>query len=541
MKHALTFVLCLLFQIFVFGQEDAWVYFTDKENVAVSIANPASILSQKAINRKNAHGIAIDARDVPVNENYIAQLKLATGITIKAKSKWFNAVHVRGTETNIKNLLTTPPYAGFIDHIDFANKNISTNKSLKQKQPAKLETILTDFNYGTASNQIEMFHGNELHLNNFTGTGITIAVLDAGFPNVNTMSSFERLRNKGLLLDGYDFVNRDNDVYTNTVSNHGTLVLSTMAGYIENQYVGTAPDASYYLFITEDNLDENPVEESYWVEAAERADSLGVDIINTSLGYTTYNNTNYSYTNSDMNGQTAFITKGANIAFEKGLLLVNSAGNDGNKTWQIVGAPADSPNVLSIGAVDASGAYAAFSSKGSTIQPSQKPDVVAQGQGSILITENDVIAAASGTSFSSPILAGGIACLWQALPNKTNLEIMQLVRASASQYTTPDYFLGYGIPNLFEAYSQFLAVSSNTVDNQIKIFPNPVTNKLFISIPEEASLLNVLVSDLLGNQLFSTTISKKNNAIDVSALSQGIYIIIINTPNKTQTLKFIKQ
>ena len=199
-----------------------------------------------------------------------------------------------------------------------------------------------------------MINADDLHIADYTGDGVTIAVLDAGFINVNTMGAFQRLRDAGDLLDGYDFVNRNPDVYANTSSAHGTQVLSTMAGYILNGYVGTAPDASYYLFITEDSADENPVEESYWVEAVERADSLGVDLINTSLGYKSYapNYPTYSYTSADLDGNTAFITKGSNIAFEKGLVLINSAGNSGGSG---VGAPADSQYVLSIGAVNSSG------------------------------------------------------------------------------------------------------------------------------------------------------------------------------------------
>ncbi|WNH12113.1 S8 family serine peptidase [Thalassobellus suaedae] len=283
LKSELLSLLVLVFFTITFShaQQDAWVYITDKQDVANSIANPISILSQKAIDRKAAHGVVIDERDVPVNESYIAQLKSATGITVMAKSKWFNAVHVRGTVTDINALSSL----SFVSSIDFADKTMNTSKQTLEKKESKFQETFTAFNYGDTANQIKMFNGDQLHLLDYTGTGMTVAVLDGGFPNVNTMTSFQRLRDAGHILDDYDFVNRDDDVYTNTASDHGTWVLSTMAGYIENEYVGTAPDASYYLFITEDGKKENPVEESYWVEAAERADSLGVDVINTSLGY----------------------------------------------------------------------------------------------------------------------------------------------------------------------------------------------------------------------------------------------------------------
>lgn len=537
MKKQLFFYCFLCFQVFVYAQEDAWVYLTDKQNVSSALANPVSILTQKAIDRKLAHNVLIDERDVPVNEAYISQIKQQVGITVMAKSKWFNAIHVRGSEADIDALEGMP----FVSRVDYANKNLNTSKSTISKRQSKLEDVSTTFNYGNALNQIEMFNGNELHIDGYTGAGMTVAVLDAGFPNVNTMTSFERLRNAGNLVGSYDFVNRSVNVYTNTTSNHGTLVLSDMAGYIENQFVGTAPDASYYLFITEDAPRENPVEESYWVEAAERADSLGVDVINTSLGYTTYDNPNYSHSISDMDGNTTFITKGANIAFEKGMLLVTSAGNSGNDSWGIVGAPADASGVLSIGAVNASGSYAFFSSKGNTTQPNQKPDVVAQGLASYVITENDAIATANGTSFSSPILAGGVTCLWQALPDKTNAEIMQLVRASASQYTQPDFLLGYGIPDLAQALEEGVLDETNGEDiTEINIFPNPSEDIVYVNLPDFDVEAEILFFDVLGKLVFNIKTTLTQNSIDISALTPGVYFFKVQSNTNSKTSKFIK-
>ncbi|MBP0903618.1 S8 family serine peptidase [Mariniflexile gromovii] len=535
MKKCLLLLVVLCTQFMLLAQEDAWVYLKDKQNVETSLANPTTILSQKAVDRKNRHHVVIDARDVPVNESYITQLKNATGITVMAKSKWFNAVHVRGTETDIKNLTST---FSFVDHIEFANRSLNTSKKSQEKVPSKITNTLTNFNYGNAANQIEMIKGEQLHLANYTGTGMTVAVIDAGFTNVNNMAGFQRLRSSNNILGTYDFVGRDSDVYTNTTSNHGTLVLSTMAGYIENQFVGTAPDASYYLFITEDALSENPVEESYWVEAAERADSLGVDVINSSLGYTTYDNPNYSYAPSDMNGNTAYISKGAQIAFEKGILVVNSAGNSGNDSWQIVGAPADASGVFSIGAVQSNGQYASFSSRGNSTQSTQKPDVVAQGQGSAVITQNNVIANANGTSFSSPIMAGGITCLWQALPSLTNNEIMQLVRESASQYNTPDYFLGYGNPNLEIALNSGLYLMDEAVE--LKMYPNPASNEVFFTLSSD-SLVEVYIFDILGKLVINTLLTNVSPSVDVSSLSNGVYLVKFQSSNKSKTIKLIKQ
>jgi serine protease AprX len=291
------------------------------------------------------------------------------------------------------------------------------------------------------------------------------------------------------------------------------------------------------VFRTEEAERENPVEESYWVEAAERADSLGVDIINTSLGYKGYDNPNYSYTASDLDGTTAFITRGANIAFEKGMLLVNSAGNSGASG---VNAPADSQGVFSIGAVDEDGIYASFSSQGSAIQPSQKPDVVARGRTPYVIGPDNVIVQNNGTSFSSPIMAGGLACLRQALPDLTNAEMMQLVRESASQYTTPDYFLGYGIPNLSIALETGLS-NQNLEQTEFKLFPNPVTIYLQVLFPNDVENAHLYIHDMLGKLVVDINI-QPSNPVNLQHLSSGMYFLKVEAVDvDSKFLKLIKE
>src|SRR5690554_7462257 len=533
MTSRLLLLLLLCFQFQVFAQEDAWVYLTDKEDVAVSLANPISILTQKAIDRKQAHAVPIDFRDVPVNETYISQLKAQAGVTVLAKSKWFNAVHVRGEQSDLNNLLNL----SFVADIVFADKSLNTRVSQPENK-FELEALRTNFNYGSAANQIEMIQGDALHLDDYTGAGMTIAVIDAGFPNVNTMAGFQRLRDNNGILGGYDFYDRNPDVYANTSSTHGTVVLSTMAGYIEGSYVGTAPDASYYLFRTENAPNENPIEESLWVEAAERADSLGVDIINSSLGYKFYDNSNYTHADEDLDCLTTYISKGANIAFEKGILVVNSAGNAGTNG---LNAPADAAGVFTIGAVDANGDYAGFSSQGSIFQPTQKPDVVTQGQASAVIWSNNNIGTANGTSFSAPIMAGALACLWEALPDLTNAEIMQLVRESASQYQTPDYFLGYGIPNLATALNQGLSIpEAEDLQQNIQIYPNPVLHDLYLKIPSTETNVQVTVYNILGKITMETKVFQ-STTINMSTLANGVYLLKMNTQKETIIKKIIKK
>lgn len=538
MKKILLLILFVSFSTYAQDQH-AWVYFTDKADVATSIANPTTILTAEAVARKANHGVVIDERDVPVNETYISGLKSQSGIEVKAKSKWFNCAHVIGTQTDVDALLALP----YVDHIIYADRTLnaatrSMTTATTSRTVNKFETLVI-YNYGDAANQAEMIKIDKVHEMDYTGEGVVVAVLDAGFTNVNTMTAFQRLRNNGDLLDGYDFVNRTSDVYAYTGNSHGTHVLSDMAAFIDGQFVGTAPDASYYVFRTEDAGSETPVEESYWVEAAERADSLGVDVINTSLGYNRFDDSRYDYLLADMNGDTAFITKGANIAVEKGIVVVNSAGNSGNDaTWGTITAPADG-NAFTIGAVDGSGNYASFSSRGPTADGRIKPDVVAQGSGVYIVNQFDGVSTSAGTSFSSPVIAGAMACLVQALPDKTNLELMQLVRESASIFSSPTDQLGYGIPN-FEMLLLALSQPEN-VKQEIVMYPNPVTSQLHIISPNSASHATIIIYSLLGERIKTLTISNQNETVDLSFLNAGIYTLQVNSDGNQFTKKIIKQ
>jgi len=541
MKKLLTLGIILLAQYSFAQTEHAWIYFADKVDVVNSLANPITILTQKAIDRKTNHGVAIDERDVPVNEAYITQVKAQTGITVKAKSKWFNCVHVLGTQTDIDNVLNLP----FVTEIVYADRSLNTANRPSataqiERTVAKFETLVM-YNYGNGSNQAAMIKIDKLHELDYTGEGVTVAVMDSGFPNVNTLAAFQRIRDNGDLLNGYDFVDKTSDVYAYTGNNHGTTVLSDMAGYIDGQFVGTAPDASYYLFRTEDAGSETPLEESNWVEAVERADSLGVDVVNTSLGYNTFDESKYNYTTADMDGNTAFISKGSNIAVEKGLLIVNSAGNSGNDpSWGIITAPGDG-NGFTIGAVDGSGNYASFSSRGRTPNIPVKPDVVAQGASVYVISSDGNVVTSNGTSFSSPIIAGSMACLVQAFPNKTNLELMQLVRESASIYANPTIQLGYGIPN-FELVFQTLSSGYETTRlATIQVFPNPAKANLQINVPEGFENATITIGNLVGKTIKVYTTTSTHTNIDISELASGMYVLRIEANGTQFTKKLIKQ
>ncbi|MCZ8197164.1 MAG: S8 family serine peptidase [Flavobacterium sp.] len=538
MKKYILFSL-LIISFTAIAQEDAWVYFNGKPNAQTFLDNPLTMLTQRSLDRRTAQGIALDIMDVPVHQPYINQVEAATGITVLAKSKWMNCVHIRGnTLQNIQALSSLT----FVSSIDYANTNLNrpgaNSTQVEKRKINKTMETLVNFNYGNSANQIQMLNGHLLHQQNFTGQGKIIAVMDGGFPGVDTAAPFARLRDNNKILGGYDYVNRDPNFYTGI--SHGTLVLSTMGGYVDGQLVGTAPDAAYYLFITEDGANEEPLEESLWVEAAEEADRLGVDILNTSLGYTEFDNPAYNHTYADMNGVTNFSTRGVNAAFSRGIISVNSAGNSGNSAWFYVSSPADAINALTVGAVNASGNIASFSSRGFETSSYIKPDVAAQGVASVLSNTNGTIATANGTSFSSPITAGMVASLWQALPAKTNAELIQLIKESSSQYTNPDYEKGYGIPNFNQALINGTLGFVSNESKDFNIYPNPVTNYFSVQLPNSIENVSISVYNSLGQNVLENKLSNSNSKISLEGFESGVYVYKIEANNFSKTGKISK-
>lgn len=542
------FIFLFLVSNFVgFSQEDAWVYFKDKPGFQTYLDNPLTMLSQRALDRRTAQGIDLDDKDVPIYQPYISDITASTGITVKAKSKWLNCLHIRGSVADINAL----KLVSFVDRVDFANRLLNSAKitSVQRLKPIpKNKTLETavNFNYGTSANQIQMLNGHLLHQLDYTGSGKIIAVLDSGFLNVNRAQPFQRLITNNSILGGYDYVNKNSilsdDFYTG--DSHGTLVLSTMGGFTDGQLVGTAPDAQYYLYITEDVASENPVEESNWVEAAEESDRVGVDIITSSLGYFGYDNPNYSHTYSDMTGNSAFASQGANIAYSKGIIVVASAGNDGdNLTEKHIGVPAEATNVLAIGAVKADKTYAAFSSIGPSFDNRVKPDVMAQGQASVLSDVSGTTTTASGTSFSGPILAGMVACLWQALPTKTNQEIKQLIVQSSDNYSPilkERIEYGYGIPDFNLAFANGLSVSDFSKSDFV-VYPNPTSDSISVTFTDGFDTGTINLYTVLGQKVLEEKVSTQSPVISIKSLEKGTYLYKIESNGYSKNGKIVKK
>jgi len=415
------------------------------------------------------------------------------------------------------------------------------NKKLEEVPPVN-QLILYPNKYGAAYHQINMLNADLLHQMGYNGKGITISMMDNGFYNANNIAAFDSVRPR--ILGTWDFVNNEANVYDD--GSHGENTFSCIAANLPNKFIGTAPGAYFYLFVTEDDSKEWIMEEYNWAAAAEVADSAGAQIFSTSLGYTEYDGGEGSHTYADLNGHNTLITCAANMAFGKGILVLNSAGNEGAKPWKYIAAPADGDSVLAIGAVDSTGKVTSFSSRGPNAAGLVKPDLCAQGQNSAVVNTGGGVGYSNGTSFSCPIMAGCFASLWSAFPNKTAHEIKDAVMISADHFWTPDSLHGYGIPNFYNAYL-FLKNNYNQgifpVTNEPVVYPNPFTTDLNVSFyNEEPGNHKIELFDLQGRKVYSNYIHIRNTTfefvkIDGDVLQPGEYILRIDeTRELTQHL-----
>ena len=476
MKKVSGCLILVLLVSFGHAQMKYIVQFKNKANNPYSLNNPSAFLTQKAINRRAKHTIAFDSTDLPVTPVYVDSIRLSGAVIVLNASKWLNSVSIQTTDAAALTKIRSFPFVQSVTGIAARMMNATAqNPKFNEERIWQTETTLKAtsitadvFNYGSSYAQIHIHNGEFLHDIGLRGQNMIVGMLDAGFNNYLTVKAFDSARNNNQILGVYDFVARDSSV--NEDNAHGMETFSVIAANIPSQFVGTAPKANFYLFRTEDANSEYPIEEHNWVCGAERIDSLGGDVISSSIGYTTFDPplAALSHTYGDMNGNTTMAAIGAGLAAKKGMLVVNAAGNEGSGSWKYIVTPADGDSVLAVGAVNASGAVANFSSYGPSSDGQVKPDVASVGVATTIESPSDFVTTSNGTSFAAPNIAGLATCLWQGFPEFNNIKIINALRQSGNKSSAPDDRIGYGIPDVKKAVMNLLkefATSSANVSN----------------------------------------------------------------------------
>jgi len=528
----------------------------DKKGTPYQLSNPLFFLSPECIQRRKQFNLPIDSSDLPVISAYIDSIKNAGKVEILATSKWLNMILIKTSDPDALKRINQLPFVKRSNAIGNRPKQKENYKSPDSISEIIIETnskknLNANLDYGRSNQQIAIHEGEFLHNSGWTGKNVKIALFDAGFNKYQNLKAFDSIRSLDGIKMTVDLVEQSNSV--NEDDAHGMYCLSIMASNIPGTMVGTAPHASYYLFRTEDVSSEFPVEEFYWIVAAEMADSLGVQVISSSLGYSTFDDPTFNYSYSGMNGKTSLVARGASYATKKGMIVMNSAGNEGNKPWRYIISPADAADILAVGAVNSLKQVASFSSYGPSADNRVKPDIASVGWNTFLISTSGNIAQGNGTSFSNPNIAGLVACLWQAFPEFNNREILDAVRKSSDRFNNPDTRTGYGIPNMRVAY-ELLEKERKTrraitilKNEKIKVFPNPFGESMTILYHHEKSgTLKLKLFNLEGKSLrewsFNTTAGEYQyfQLNDLTGMPRGEYLLKFEDQTGIGTIKLQK-
>lgn len=521
-----------------------WVRFKDKNFSPYSVGIPSAYLSARSIARRTNQGIGIDMTDIPVNQTYIDQVN-ATGAQVFQRSKWMNSTIVIITNTvqltainSLTCVLNSAPVGRYIK--TKSDEEVSLNAIVPS---LKKQAAVTSYSYGPSFTQANQIGADCMHEFGYRGQNMVIAVIDAGYYQADTNPVFDSLRTEGRILGTRDYVQGNTSVYEDYL--HGANCLSLMAGNTPGQLIGTAPKASYWLLRSEEAATEKIIEECNWIIAAEFADSVGADITSTSLGYTTFDITSQNHVYADLNGGTSVASIAATMAARKGIFVLNAAGNDGGNSWGYIGVPADADSICTVGAVKANGTHASFSSVGPTSDGRIKPDLSSLGEGAYVCSPGFSFSYGNGTSYATPILAGAVACLWQAHPNRNNMAILNALKATATQSANPDNIYGWGIPDMCAAHNYlnlYNGIEEKFKLNSIKLFPNPAHNKISFTLNQKPQ--SVLVTDVLGDVIDFLLTEKDSNYFEMdlnNTMANGVYFISIKTSEGTLNSKFIKE
>jgi serine protease AprX len=521
------------------------VFFKDKQGTPYSISNPGAFLSQKAIERRVKQDIKITELDLPVNPSYVAGVR-ETGVEAYYRSKWFNGVLIQCDTSLISSVGLLP----FVERVEL----VAPEQRLQQRVSGRTKFNLRIGNtkQGSATrNQLTLIGLNYMLERGYHGETVTIAVLDSGFPGVDTIDAFEHLFTDGRINTNvsFNFVRNSANVFQKSSAvgyDHGTKVFSVIAGVVPNVFTGGAYGANFVLFITEDVDTEFKIEEYNWDFAAERADSAGVDIIGTSLGYSTFDAVAMDYKTSQMDGKTAVSTRAAQYAANRGMVVVASAGNEGTNSWQIITAPSDAEDVLAVANVTSSGAWSQSSSIGPSADHRIKPDVAAMGTAVKAIGSDGKLTSLSGTSLASPLITSLAAGVWQRYPELTNKEVIDAIRHSASQSARPDNYLGYGIPN-FKAIENYRFDQQYPQADIFNVYPNPVIDTLILYPKNPDAFQNVSIDMLtsdgkpIGKDTAQFTWLNRSYRANVSTLSSGLYFVRVMYEGRRYIFRVFKE
>lgn len=533
-KTTLLFSLMII-PFFLQAQENRYmVFFNDKEGGnPYTISAPESFLGEKALARRTKQQIAVTAQDLPVTPAYV-QGVISAGATYFYATRWMNGILVQCDAALVDDLEALP----YVKEVELVAPDA------KPASGARTGGTGTRIASAVTNTQLAMLGLDKLHAAGYHAEGITIAVMDAGFIGVNTANPFKPIIDEGRLNQAvsYDFVHRESNIFQQ--DSHGTEVFSVIAAYEADTYVGGAYKANYQLYITEHIATEYRIEEYNWLFAAERADSAGVDVINGSLGYNTFDDATMNYNKTtDLDGNTAVITRAAQWAADRGIIVVASAGNEGSNSWGVITPPADARDVLAAASVNNIGVRSASSSTGPTSDGRTKPDLAAMGVNAAVVEPSGSTGTATGTSFAAPLITSLAACVWQYFPEKTNKQIIELLRTSASQSAHPDNLLGYGIPN----YSAIInKVEWDEQQHLIEVYPNPVRSTLNIrpKDPTQVVSTRIQITTLQGQPLTNEQIDfnwlNSTYSADCSALASGLYILHLWVDRQPLVFRFVK-
>ncbi len=520
------------------GDSVYWVYFTDKADNGYQRDQPGEFLSERSIQRRAWQGLGVGLTDEPVTRAYVDTL-LEMGVEVRHISRWLNGLAmVNADEALFRKVLALP----FVDTIAWIPESQSLwfpPDPVGERFEPPLESP-PDFQYGIASEQILQLDMEVLHREGYTGRGVWIALLDAGFRNVDSLPSFESMISEGRLLGTRNFVN-DSSVFR-LVNAHGMYVLSIIGADWNGNMMGTAPGASYFLCSTENVHSETRIEEIAWVEGAEYMDSLGFDVFNSSLGYSDFDGTAFDYTYKDMDGRSTFVSRAASLLAEKGIILCNSAGNEGTKPWYRLTAPSDATNIICVGAVDSTGNIASFSSRGPSFDGRVKPELVAMGKSTGIQSLSGGLIRGSGTSFSSPVMTGSVASLWQAYPDIPAKEMIQIIRNTGDRFANPNATYGYGIPSFKKAFWVISSSRLNYTSHGMNIYPNPASTFIHLDLPGEDQgeyLLNFY--DINGRCLTRERLFLPGEVPLPGGLAPGLYILEVVTRGRIYQSRLIIQ